>query len=222
MAAIAAYFPQLLVGLLLTLEVSIGSMLAGLLIGVVAAPLALFGRAPVRRLVAIYVTIIRGLPELLIIFLVFYGGTVLLTRLVGHYVEVDALTAGIVALSVVAGAYLTEIIRGALEAIPRGQWEACRTLGLRPVSAFVHVILPQMLANALPALGNQWLVLLKESALVSVVGLEELMRKSVVAAGSTHQPLQFYAIAALLYIMVTGVSTLLLQRAEDRLLLHRR
>ncbi|HTO31517.1 MAG TPA: ABC transporter permease subunit [Pararhizobium sp.] len=219
---VSTYFPQLLDGLVLTLQVALGSFLVGFVIAMVAAPLRVSGGPVAKRVIGTYVTVVRGLPELLIIFLVFYGGTVLLTKLVGSYVEVDALTAGIAALSVVSGAYLTEILRAALLAVPIGQWEAAKSLGLRPKQAFFRVILPQMLQRALPGLGNQWLVILKESALVSIVGLEELMRKSVVAAGATHNPLGFYLTAALLYVLVTTVSTIVFELANRRLSIHAR
>ncbi|MBY3348382.1 ABC transporter permease [Rhizobium laguerreae] len=215
--AVFQYKEQLLQGLLMTLGVAVGSLVVGSLIAVVLAPLAIYGNPVTRRIIMVYVSLIRGLPELLVIFLIFYGGTVLLTNLTGSYVEVDAMSAGIAALSVVAAAYLTEILRGALLSVSAGQWEAALSLGFRRPRAFRLVILPQMMARALPGLGNQWLVILKESALVSVVGLEELMRKSVVAAGATNQPLAFYLTAAGLYVSITGVSTLLLKAYESRL-----
>lgn len=218
LAALALYYPQLLAGLLVTLAVAAGSLLLGLVIALVCAPLSLYAPTIVKRLIAGYVALIRGLPELLVIFLIFYGGTVALSKLVGRYVEVSGFVAGVVALSVVAGAYLTEILRGALQAVPLGQWEAARALGLGAYMAFRRVVLPQMVLRALPGLGNQWLVILKDSALVSVVGLEELMRKSLIAAGATHQPLGFYLAAGALYIGVTAVSTLFIDRAEARLL----
>jgi His/Glu/Gln/Arg/opine family amino acid ABC transporter permease subunit len=216
------YQGQLIQGLLMTLGVAIGSLLVGSLVAVILAPLAIYGRPIVRRIIMGYVGLIRGLPELLVIFLIFYGGTVLLTNVTGSYFEVDAMSAGIAALSVVAAAYLTEILRGALLSVSAGQWEAALALGFRRPRAFRLVVLPQMMARALPGLGNQWLVILKESALVSVVGLEELMRKSVVAAGATHQPLAFYLTAAALYVMITGVSTILLKAYESRLTSHLR
>jgi His/Glu/Gln/Arg/opine family amino acid ABC transporter permease subunit len=212
----------MLIGLGVTLAVATGSLLLGIVIAMVCAPLSLHGPKLAKHIIAGYVALIRGLPELLVIFLIFYGGTVALTRLFGHYVEVSGFMAGVVALSVVASAYLTEILRGALQSVPLGQWEAARALGLGPFLAFRRVILPQMVWRALPGLGNQWLVILKDSALVSVVGLEELMRKSLIAAGATHQPLGFYLAAAALYIGVTAISTLFINQAEARLTPERR
>ncbi len=217
MSVVFAYLPQLLQGLAVTLIVALGSFICGFVVALILAPLALYAPTPVRKIISLYVGLIRGLPELLVIFLIFYGGTVLLTKIAGRYIEVNAMMAGIAALSVVSAAYLTEILRGALLSLSSGQWEAALALGLRRARAFRLVALPQMMARALPRLGNQWLVILKESALVSIIGLEELMRKSVVAAGATREPLAFYLSAAALYIAVTGVSTLLLRVYASRL-----
>jgi len=211
---ILTYLPQLLAGLVVTLQVALGSFVLGLVVAVAAVFASEFGGVVMRRLVAVYVTLIRGLPELLIIFLVFYGGTVLLSRIFGTYVEVSALSAGIGALSFVSGAYLTEILRASLYSIPVGQQEAAKSLGLRPVIIFQKIILPQMFAHALPGLGNQWLVILKDSALVSIIGLEELMRKGVVVAGATHAPMTFYLLVAALYVLITSISTGILSRAN--------
>lgn len=215
--AMTPYLPQLAAGLWVTLKVAAGSFLLALVAAILAVPLTLSRLTVLRRALALYVAVIRGIPELLIIFLIFYGGTVLLTALDGDYVEVDALTAGIVALAAVTFAYLVEILRSALQSIPDGQREAARILGLSPLQTFLAVLLPQMMQRALPSIGNQWLIALKESALVSVVGLEELMRKTVVAAGATHQPLAFYLIAAAIYICITAASTTLLGAGERRL-----
>lgn len=216
MTLVLQYMPQLLAGLGVTLVVAAASYVIGLVIALAMVLLWTAGGSRTRVAIGAYVSIVRGLPELLIIFFVFYGGTVLLTAAVGRYVEVSALTSGIAALGLVAGAYLTEILRSALLALPRGQFEAAKSLGLPRIVAFRKVILPQTLAFALPGLGNQWLVILKESALVSIIGLEELMRKSVVAAGSTHAPLTFYLAAAAFYVCVTGVSTAALGTVASR------
>lgn len=211
------YAVQLLLGLVITLKVALGSFALGLGLALACVPLLGSRLIILRRLLGLYVVFIRGLPELLIIFLIFYGGTVLLTALSGSYFEVDALSAGIVALAAVAFAYNVEILRSALNDIPPGQREAARILGLNAAQTFVRVIFPQLMRRALPGLGNQWLVTLKESALVSIIGLEELMRKAVVAAGATHQPLTFYLLAAFLYILITAVSGLVLSRLDRRL-----
>lgn len=221
-SGVGSYFPQLLAGLCLTFEVAFGSFFAALLIALGAVPLRVGGPRFIRNMLAAYVTIARGLPELLIIFLVFYGGTVMLSWIVGTYVEFNALAAGISALTVVSVAYIIEILRAALQSIPVGQSEAAKALGLGARRTFIHIILPQMLQKALPGLGNQWLIVLKESALVSIVGLEELMRKSMIGAGATHNPLGFYLTAAALYVAVTTISNVLLGLGGRRLSLHAR
>lgn len=211
------YLPQLLAGVKLTLLVSLGSFFIALLAAILAVPLMMSGPKPVQLFLGGYVQIVRGVPELLIIFMVFYGGTVLLTKISGSYFEVDALSAGIAALAAVAFAYLVEILRAALISIPPGQNEAGQVLGLKRHQIFSRIIFPQMLMRALPGIGNQWIISLKESALVSVVGLEELMRHSVIAAGATREPMPFYLMAALIYAAITGMSTMLLRQAELRL-----
>lgn len=220
LAALISYSSQLLDGLAITLVVAVASFIASFAAAIILAPIAAYGSPVQQRSIAIYVGLMRGLPELVVILLIFYGGTVLLSGAFGEYVEVDALTAGIVALSVVATAYLVETLRGALLSVPLGQWEGALSLGIRKRRVFLSVILPQMMIRALPGLGNQWLITLKDSALVSIVGLEELMRKSGIAAGATHQPLAFYLAAAGLYISATAFSTLIGKAFDSRLSVH--
>lgn len=197
---------QILSGALTTLEVALTSLIFGLVIGLLGATAKLGPIKGMRVLTWAYTTIIRGIPELLIILILYFGGTVVLSTLYGDYVEVNAFTAGVFSLSIVFGAYATEVFRAAILAIPRGQIEAAHALGLGPLLTFRLVMFPQMLRYALPGLGNLWLSLLKDTALISVVGLEDLMRKASVAAGTTHDPLTFYAVAAALYLSFTSVS----------------
>ncbi len=192
------------------------SLVFGSAVGLAGAG-AKLSRWLVLRIVAdAYTTVIRGVPELVIILLLYFGGTVTLTRLAGHYVEVDGLSAGVFALSLVFGGYATEVFRGAFQAVPRGQIEAARALGMRRFALFWTVMMPQVWRLALPGLGNLWLVLLKDTSLISVVGLEELMRKSAIAAGVTRQPFVFDGSCALLYLSFTIVSAGLLQYWERR------
>jgi polar amino acid transport system permease protein/arginine transport system permease protein/octopine/nopaline transport system permease protein len=214
MQGLQAFWPQLLDGTLISLRVSVSSLAFGLVFGIILAGAVLYGPSPVRALIRGYVAIIRGLPDLLIIFLAYFGGTILLSRIVGSYVEVDALAAGVFALTVVSSAYFCEIFRGALQSVPPGQREAGSVLGLTARQTFVFILMPQMFARALPGVGNQWLILLKESALVSVVGLEELMRVANIGAAATDNALGFYLSAAMIYITITAVSTLLIKAAD--------
>lgn len=207
---------QLAIGAALTLGVTAGSWVVGLLLGLLGAAARLYGPPPVRWLAGLYTTVVRGVPDLLVIFVVYFGGTVALTSLFGRYVEVGPMGAGIAALSFVFGAYTTEILRGGMLAVPKGQFEAARALGLKPSHVFFLVTLPQAWRYALPPLGNQTVVLLKQTSLVSVIGLEELMRKAALAAGTTREPFTFYLAAAVIYLIFTGTLTLALQAAQAR------
>jgi ABC-type arginine transport system permease subunit len=164
-----------------------------------------------------YTTVLRGVPDLIVILLIYYGGTTTLTKLSGSYFEVEPFSAGVVALGVICGAYMTEVFRGAIQAVPKGQVEAARSMGLNGLRVFLLVILPQAWRFALPSYGNQWLILLKHTSLISVVGLEELMRKSVIVAGATRQPFTIYCSTAFVYLTMTLLSMHLLHRLERSL-----
>jgi His/Glu/Gln/Arg/opine family amino acid ABC transporter permease subunit len=210
---------QLFQGAWLTLRLAVAVLGPGLLLGVAGALAKLSRFGTLRAVAGAYTTVIRGVPELVVLLLLFFGGTILLSRLWqrlewGSYVEVDAFTAGVVALSLVFGAYATEVFRAAILAIPRGEVEAARAFGMSRGLLFRRIMLPQIWRFALPGLGNLWLVLLKDTSLVSVVGLDELMRKASVGAGSTRDPLPFYVAAALIYLGFTIVSTAGLQAFE--------
>lgn len=207
---------QIAAGAGLTLAVAALSLLFGLAIGGMGAAAKLSRRRALRALADGYTTLVRGVPELLILLLLYFGGTVFLTWIAGEYVEVNGLGAGLFALSILCGAYTTEVLRAAIQAVPKGQIEAARALGLRQAVVVRKVLLPQVWRLALPGLGNVWLVLLKDTSLISVVGLEELMRKSNIAAGATHQPFTFYAVAALVYLLFTTVSVIGIALLERR------
>ena len=207
---------QILIGAGLTLAVAALSLVLGLMIGGLGAAAKLSRRRALRALADAYTTLVRGVPELLILLLLYFGGTVFLTWVAGEYVEVNGFGAGLFALSILCGAYTTEVLRAAIQAVPKGQIEAARALGLRQATIVRKVLLPQVWRLALPGLGNVWLVLMKDTSLISVVGLEELMRKSNIAAGATHQPFTFYAVAALVYLLFTTVSVIGIALLERR------
>jgi octopine/nopaline transport system permease protein len=168
-----------------------------------------------------YTTVLRGVPELLVIYLFFFGsgGAVMwVARQFGYtgYIELDSFTIGVLALGVISGAYSAEVIRGAMQAIPRGQIEAGHAVGMSGITIFRRIMLPQLLRIALPGLGNVWQLTLKDTALISVTALAELMRMAAVAAGSTRQPFIFYITAAVLYLLMTTVSQAGFQWAERR------
>ena len=162
---------------------------------------------------------VRGLPELLVVLIIYFGSSALLTTAagwVGHdgFVELGPYAAGVIALSLTFGAYATEIFRGAILAIPKGQIEAARAYGMGRTLTFRRIVLPQVWRIALPGLGNLFLVLLKDTSLISVIGLDELMRASTIAVGFTREPFTFYLLAAVLYLVMTIVTMVILHYAE--------
>ena len=202
-----------------------------LLVGLSAAPLVLalgllgaWGKLagnPIARAVAgAYTTIVRGVPELVLILLVYYGITILLQNLLtlatgGEVlVDIDPFTAGTLTLGVIYGAFTTEVFRGAFQALDRGQIEAARACGMSRTLAFRRIMLPQAWRFAIPGLGNIWLLLIKATALMSIVQLPELMRMTDVAARAVRMPFTFYFAASIIYLLITIVSLLLFQRAE--------
>lgn len=214
------YFPQIILGVWETIKVAFFSLTLGLFFGLSGA-LGEASKITWLRYVCIGLTsIIRGIPELLVIFLVYFGGSIALAVLFGHYVNVSPFLAGVVALSLLFGAYAAQVFRGAFAVIPTGQAEAGRALGLTRWQIFRLIELPQAWRYALPGIGNLWLILLKDTSLVSLIGLSELMNKSQLAASTTHQPFTFYSIAAIIYLLLTSVSQLMLKYLARRATLY--
>lgn len=208
---------ELAYGLAVTMALAVSAYACGLVIGLLAAWGRLSRRRILRTISQAYSELGRCVPELIILFLVYYGGALLLTHMLaliaaGSRAELNAFAAGIVALALVSGAFASEVFRAAMLAVPRGQREAAAALGLRPVAAFALVIAPQMLRHALPGLANVWIMLLKDTAIVSIIGLEDLLRFAGIAAGVTREPFTFYAAAGALYLAVTALSTAIKDR----------
>ncbi len=216
---------ELLSGTAVTIAVSVLGFVLGCALGLATAVASLSRRLAPRWLADVYTTIVRGVPSLLVIYLFFFGSSgaiMFFARMFGYtgFLSLDAFSVGVLALAVLTGAYSAEVFRGALQAVPRGQMEAGRAVGLSDGQVFRHVHLPQALRLALPGLGNVWQLVLKDSALVSVTALAELMRMTSVAARSTGQPFTFYVAAGVLYLALTTVSTFLFVRAERRVGRH--
>jgi His/Glu/Gln/Arg/opine family amino acid ABC transporter permease subunit len=201
------YGGLILLGALMTLLVALAATAIGSVIGILMAAAKLSPVRILRQFAGVYTTTIRGVPDLLVIFLVYYGGSATLSHLLARPIEINAFAAGAVSLGLVFGAYATEIFRGAILEVPRGQFEASAALGLTGARSFVHVIAPQAWRLAVPAFGNQLTVLLKETALVSLVGLEDLMRRTGFAVEATNRPFFFYLVAGVLYFVLSFALT---------------
>ena len=210
---------ELFYATLMTIAVSITAMLIGFLFALIFTPLKLSQNKFLNFISNLYTTIIRGVPELLVIYLFFFGGTgavMFVASIFGYneYIEINAFITGAFAIGIISGAYSTEVFRGALQSIDKGQFEAANVLGLNKFGKFYKIILPQTLRLAIPNLSNVWQITLKDTSLISVTGLVEIMRQSYVAAGSTRDPLFFYSFAAVLYLLLTFVSMKLINRLE--------
>ena len=204
---------------LMTIAVSITAMLIGFTFAAIFTPLKLSKYKSLNYIANTYTTIIRGVPELLVIYLFFFGGSgaiMFVASMFGYneYIEINAFVTGSFAIGIISGAYSTEVFRGAIQSIDKGQFEAAEVLGFSKFKKFYKIILPQMLRLAIPNLSNVWQITLKDTSLISVTGLVEIMRQSYIAAGSTRDPLFFYSFAAVLYLMLTYVSMKLINKLE--------
>ncbi len=203
----------------MTVAVSLTAMIIGFLFALIFTPLKLSKNKFLNLIGNFYTTVIRGVPELLVIYLFFFGGSgavMYVASIFGYndYIEINAFITGSCAIGIISGAYSTEVFRGALQSIDRGQYEASKVLGIKKNIQFIKVIMPQMLRLAIPNLSNVWQITLKDTSLISVTGLVEIMRQSYIAAGSTRDPLFFYSFAAVLYLLLTFLSMKLINRLE--------
>jgi polar amino acid transport system permease protein len=210
----------LLRGLLNSIEIAIGGYAFGLLLGIGGACGKLYGGPITRDLMECYTTIVRAVPELVLILLLYYAGTDALNYVLGFIgigeIDISGLVAGIFVIGVVQGAYTTEVLRGAIKAVPAGQIEAARAYGMSPTKVMTRVTLPAMLPYAIPGLSNLWLIATKDTALLAVVGFSELTLVTRQAAGATKAYLLFFCAAGALYLMLTLVSDILIRVIERR------
>ena len=210
---------ELFYATLMTIAVSITAMIIGFSFAAIFTPLKLSKNRLLNFIANSYTTVIRGVPELLVIYLFFFGGTgavMYVASIFGYneYIEINAFITGAFAIGIISGAYSTEVFRGAVQSIDKGQFEAAKVLGLSKFAQFFKIILPQVLRLAIPNLSNVWQITLKDTSLISVTGLVEIMRQSYIAAGSTRDPLFFYSFAAVLYLLLTYLSMKLINRLE--------
>lgn len=210
------YLPLLYSAILLTLGLAVSSLIVGLLLSMLFVVLESSKFSCIRKPSSIIITLLRGLPEIIVVLLIYFGSTEIVEKLTGQYIEFSAFWCGVTALAIIFAAYASQSLRGAIQAIPLGQWESAAALGLSRAHAFIRIILPQVWRHALPGLSNQWLVLLKDTALVSLIGVHELMRQSELINTVTHQPFTWYGTAALLYLTITLISQFFIRKLELR------
>lgn len=203
-------YPFILEGMLLTIELALLSLALSIVLGMIGAVAKLSSSYIAKGIAGTYTTLIRGVPDIVLMFIIFFGGQLLVNnigdRLGWGYIEISEFVAGTITLGVIFGAYMTESFRGGILAVPRGEIEAGYAFGMTASQVFFRVTLPQMVRHALPSFGNNWLVLAKATALVSVIGLEDMVFRAAQAGGTTRKPFTFYFTVAVLYLIITAVS----------------
>ena len=198
----------------MTLGLALASLVGGMVLALAFSAAELSKQRALVWPVATLTTLIRGLPELLVVLFIYFGSTQVLFLITGEYVEFSPFACGVLALSLLFASYATQTLRAAPNAVPTGQRLAAQALGLGKGHTFFRIVLPQAWRHALPGLGNQWLVLLKDTALVSLIGVNEMMRQAQMASASTYQPFTWYAAAALIYLAISLVSEFGLKQAS--------
>ncbi|EGR4373418.1 ABC transporter permease [Vibrio cholerae] len=246
MLDLQGYEASILKGAQLTIEVAVLSLLLAMLLGMLGALAKMAPYRWARAIATLYTTIIRGIPDLVLMMLIFFGGQILLNNglswfnefinqwltardpnhewvaYLPDYVDISPFVAGVLTIGFIFGAYMAETFRGAILAVDKGELEAAKAYGMSAAMSFRRILLPQMIRHAIPGFGNNWLVLLKTTALVSIIGLEDMVRISSLAAGSTKMPFTFYMAVAIIFLFFTSVSTSLLKLLERKFSIHTR
>ncbi|MFO4666805.1 ABC transporter permease [Vibrio cholerae] len=246
MLDLQGYEASILKGALLTIEVAVLSLLLAMLLGMLGALAKMAPYRWARAIATLYTTIIRGIPDLVLMMLIFFGGQILLNNglswfnefinqwltardpnhewvaYLPDYVDISPFVAGVLTIGFIFGAYMAETFRGAILAVDKGELEAAKAYGMSAAMSFRRILLPQMIRHAIPGFSNNWLVLLKTTALVSIIGLEDMVRISSLAAGSTKMPFTFYMAVAIIFLFFTSVSTGLLKLLERKFSIHTR
>jgi len=214
------YFPMILEGMVLTIEVALLSLLIAVILGLVGAMAKLSKSRIARSGANVYTTLIRGIPDLVLMTIIFYGGQIQLNNigdfLGWDYIDISPFVAGTLTIGFIFGAYMTETFRGGILAVSKGEIEAAHAFGMKRWQVFMRIILPLMIRHALPGFGNNWMVLAKTTALVSVIGLHDMVYNAGLAAGATRQPFTFYLVVAMLFLVITGFSDFGLRWANRR------
>jgi arginine/ornithine transport system permease protein len=216
-----SYYTGILQGAALTVGVSLAALLVSIVLGLLGASAKLSGRRVLVALATVYTTVIRGIPELVLMLLIFYGGTIGMNKLLANMgstatLDINPFFAGVLTIGFIYGAYMTETFRGAILSIPKGQMEAAIAFGMGKVQAFMRITAPQMVRYALPGFTNNWLVLIKATALVSLIGLKEMTYLAKQASAATRSPFEFFLFTAALFLIYTSVSLAVLRRLNAR------
>ncbi|CAH0528924.1 arginine ABC transporter permease ArtQ [Vibrio hippocampi] len=213
---LTGYSASLLQASWVTLQLAFVSLLVGLLLAVLFAAGEMSRKRVISWPTSAIVTVIRGLPELLVVLFIFFGSTQVLFLITGDFIEVSPFLSGVIALSLIFASYASQTIRGALKAVPKGQREAASALGISRPRTFLRIVLPQAVKHALPGLTNQWLVLLKDTALVSLIGVTDLMKQAQLTSAATHEAFTWYATAAVVYLLITLVTQKVVKIIDKR------
>ncbi len=220
MSYVIDYLPLILKGMLLTIEVAVLSLLIAVMLGMLGALAKLSKSRLARSIAGIYTTIIRGIPDLVLMTLIFFGGQIMVNnigdKLGWEYIDISPFAAGVGTIGFIFGAYFAETFRGGILAVSRGEIEAGYAFGMTPFTVFLRITLPAMVRHALPGFGNNWLVLTKATALISVIGLQDMVYNAGLAGGSTRKPFTFFCVVAFLYLLITGVSDMGLRWLDRR------
>ncbi len=217
----SGYYLSILQGALLTVGVSLAALGVAILLGLMGAAAKLSGRPVLVAVATVYTTVIRGVPELVLMLLIFYGGTIGLNHLMESLgrretVDINPFLAGVITIGFIYGAFMTETFRGAILSIPKGQMEAAWAFGMGRLRTFWRITLPQMVRYALPGFTNNWLVLIKATALVSLIGLQDMTYLAKQASAATREPFTYFVFVAILFLLYTSASLWVLRRVERR------
>jgi arginine/ornithine transport system permease protein len=216
-----AYYLAILQGSVMTVGVSLAALLVSIVLGLAGAAAKLSERPVWVALATMYTTLIRGIPELVLMLLIFYGGSIGLNHLMESLgsetvIDINPFVAGVLTIGFIYGAFMTETFRGAMLAIPKGQAEAAWAFGMSRSQTFIRITAPQMVRYALPGFTNNWLVLIKATALVSLIGLQEMTYLAKQASAATRSPFVFFLFTAALFLIYTTVSLVALKKLNAR------
>lgn len=215
------YGSSIMEGTIVTVNIALSSLAIAVILGISGALAKLSKSRPLRLCSLTYTTIIRGIPDLVLMLLIFFGGQIFVNQMafkIGYeeYIDINPYLAGVLTIGFIFGAYMTETFRGAIMAVNKGQLEAGHAFGMKKRQVFVRILLPQMIRYAIPSFGNNWLVMIKATAIVSIIGLDDMVRKAHLAAGATRKPFTFFLVVAINYLIFTTISSYILSWLERR------